>query len=247
LPFPFMLTGRTENFIARGNPPVSRNSSAPGIATRNPPTTLRTTTTFGVHRIGRAARVTMTAARLRNRERCAGPMWCPSERWRSGWDGEFESPLLQRGVSNEPCGCRERRTRVGLRVRIRFAPAKSRANSGTVTLVLDAAPAESPRTNPRNRCLPSAELNFRIHSPPADSPSLSRSHFRASRTRAFPAGVRGSLDDGVSRDAAGFPLRANRRQCLCRAIFQYRSEADVMATVPGRSGRSQDLCRAQHR
>jgi hypothetical protein len=22
-------------------------------------------------------------------------MWRPSERWRSGWDGEFESPLLQ--------------------------------------------------------------------------------------------------------------------------------------------------------
>src|ERR1700720_2092029 len=86
-----------------------------------------------------------------------------------------------------------------------------------------------------------AEPEVRIHLPPAESPSLSRSHFRASRTRAFPAGVRGSLDDGVSRDAAGFPLRANRRQCLCRAIFQYRSEADVVATVPGRSGRSQDL------
>jgi hypothetical protein len=40
----------------------------------------------------------MTAARLRNRERCAGPMWRPSERLRSGWDGEFESPLLQRRV-----------------------------------------------------------------------------------------------------------------------------------------------------
>src|SRR5580692_3727765 len=60
---------------------------------------MRATTTFGVHRIGRAARVTMTAARLRNRERCAGPMWRPSERWRSGWDGEFESPLLQRRVN----------------------------------------------------------------------------------------------------------------------------------------------------
>ena len=69
----------------------------------------------------------------------------------------------------------------------------------------------------------------RIRLPPADSPSLSRSHFRASRTRAFPAGVRGSLDDGVSRDAAGFPLRANRRQCLCRAIFQYRSAADAVS------------------
>src|ERR1700751_3376652 len=80
----------------------------------------------------------------------------------------------------------------------------------------------------------------RIHLSPADSPSLSRSHFRASRTRAFPAGVRGSLDDGVSRDAAGFPLRANRRQCLCRAIFQYRSAADAVggnaATVRTKSG-----------
>jgi len=69
----------------------------------------------------------------------------------------------------------------------------------------------------------------RIHLLPADSPSLSRSHFRASRTRAFPAGVRGSLDDGVSRDAVGFPLRANRRQCLCRAIFQYRIAADAVS------------------
>jgi hypothetical protein len=40
-------------------------------------------------------------------------------------DREFESRFLQRGVSNEPCGCRGRRTRVGLRVRIRFAPGES--------------------------------------------------------------------------------------------------------------------------
>jgi hypothetical protein len=26
----------------------------------------------------------------------------PSERWRSGWDREFESAFLQRRVSNEP-------------------------------------------------------------------------------------------------------------------------------------------------
>jgi hypothetical protein len=33
-----------------------------------------------------------------------GTMWRPSERWRSGWDGEFESPLLQQPVclSSEP-------------------------------------------------------------------------------------------------------------------------------------------------
>jgi hypothetical protein len=82
-----------------------------------------------------------------------------------------------------------------------------------------------------------AEPDVRIHFPPADSPSLFRSHFRASRTRAFPAGVRGSLDDGVSRDAAAFPLRVNRRQCLCRAIFQYRSgNATTVRTKLGVSG-----------
>ena len=31
-----------------------------------------------------------------------GPMWRSSERSRSGWDGEFESPLLQRRVACEP-------------------------------------------------------------------------------------------------------------------------------------------------
>jgi len=31
-------------------------------------------------------------------------MWRTSERWRSGWDGEFESPLLQQGVTCEPDG-----------------------------------------------------------------------------------------------------------------------------------------------
>jgi hypothetical protein len=41
-------------------------------------------------------------ARLRNWERCEGPIWRPSERWRSWWDGEFESPLLQRRVTSEP-------------------------------------------------------------------------------------------------------------------------------------------------
>ena len=31
----------------------------------------------------------------------AGTHVAPSERWRSGWDHEFESPLLQRGVSSK--------------------------------------------------------------------------------------------------------------------------------------------------
>ena len=37
----------------------------------------------------------------------------------------FESTSLQRGVSNEPCGCGGVARRVGPRVRIRFAPAAS--------------------------------------------------------------------------------------------------------------------------
>jgi hypothetical protein len=45
-------------------------------------------------------------------------------------DRGFESTFLQRRVSNEPCGCRGRRTRVGPRVRIRFAPAGSHVRTG---------------------------------------------------------------------------------------------------------------------
>ena len=40
-----------------------------------------------------------------------------------------KSIFLQRGVGNEPCGCRGCRTRVGPRVRIHFAPAGRHANS----------------------------------------------------------------------------------------------------------------------
>ena len=36
-------------------------------------------------------------------------------------------------------------------------------------------------------------------------------------------------------------ISLRRAARLCRAEFQYRSEADVVATVPGRSGRNQDL------
>src|ERR1700722_20263254 len=85
-----------------------------------------------------------------------------------------------------------------------------------------------------------AEPEVRIHLPPADSPSLSRSHFRASRTPAFRAGVRGWLGGWVARDAQGFPLRANRRVYLCRTTFQYRSAAngvgDNVTTVRTKSG-----------
>ena len=77
------------------------------------------------------------------------------------------------------------------------------------------------------------------------SPSLSRSHFRASRTSAFRAGVRGWLGDWVGRDAQGFLLRANRRIYLCRATFQYRGAADGVgekaALVPDEVGPSPGL------
>ena len=67
----------------------------------------------------------------------------------------------------------------------------------------------------------------RIHLPPADSLSLSRSLFRRSRTR-LSARVWGSwLDDQVGRDAQVFRYGAKPQQYLCRAIFQYRSVADL--------------------
>jgi hypothetical protein len=58
---------------------------------------------------------------------------------------------------------------------------------------------------------------------------------------AFRAGLGSWLDDGIGRDAPGFPLRANRRQCLCRAIFQYRSTAGAVSAMPRWSERSQDF------
>ena len=67
---------------------------------------------------------------------------------------------------------------------------------------------------------------------PAESQSLGRIRVRGSRTPAFRAGVRGWLGDAVGRDAQGFPIRANLRQYLCRAIFQYRSAADVVGENP---------------
>src|ERR1700680_477195 len=72
----------------------------------------------------------------------------------------------------------------------------------------------------------------RIHLPPAESQSLGRIRVRGSRTPAFRAGVRGWVGDAVGRDAQGFPIRANLRQYLCRAIFQYRSAADVVGENP---------------
>src|SRR6202030_485433 len=69
------------------------------------------------------------------------------------------------------------------------------------------------------------EPEVRIHLPPADSQSLSRSRFRRSRTRlsarVWPAG----LATGSAETRRVFRYRVNRGQYLCRAIFQYRGAA----------------------
>ena len=80
----------------------------------------------------------------------------------------------------------------------------------------------------RERSFPHGGPRVRILLPPAESQSLGRIRVRGSRTPAFRAGVRGWFGDAVGRDAQGFPIRANLRQYLCRAIFQYRSAADVV-------------------
>jgi hypothetical protein len=80
----------------------------------------------------------------------------------------------------------------------------------------------------------------RIHFPPAER-SVSLPH-QVSKVEnsGFPRGCRGWLGGRVGRDAQGFRYRANRRQYLCRAIFQYRSAADVVgenaASVPTKVG-----------
>jgi hypothetical protein len=72
-----------------------------------------------------------------------------------------------------------------------------------------------------------AELNFRIHSPPADSPSLAGIHLAFWRSRDFPR-VSGPRVGGlVDRDAQDALIYAATAKYLCRAKFQYRSAADA--------------------
>ena len=63
----------------------------------------------------------------------------------------------------------------------------------------------------------------RIHLPPADSPSLARIRFRRSRTPASARVSAAGLATGSAETRRVFRYRANRRQYLCRAIFQYSS------------------------
>src|ERR1700730_13375919 len=67
------------------------------------------------------------------------------------------------------------------------------------------------------------ELEVRIHLPPADSLSLSRSRFRMSRTRLSARVWAAGLATGSAETRRGY--RVNRGQYLCRAIFQYRGAA----------------------
>src|SRR6266566_3754952 len=66
----------------------------------------------------------------------------------------------------------------------------------------------------------------RIRLPPAERPSLSRSCFRASRTPLSARLCAAGLATGSAETRRMGQDRANRRQYLCRAIFQYRSAAD---------------------
>ena len=62
--------------------------------------------------------------------------------------------------------------------------------------------SDSDAERPSGRYLTAGPM-VRIRFPPAESPSLSRSCFRGSRTPAFRAAVRGWLGDRVGRDAQG--------------------------------------------
>ena len=103
----------------------------------------------------------------------------------------------------------------------------------------------SDRGNLASTTFPDAGPMVRIRYPPAESPSLSPSCCRGSRTPAFRAAVRGWLGDPSAETRRVFQDRANRRQYLCRAIFQYRNAADGVGEnatpVPIKSGRSPKL------
>jgi hypothetical protein len=78
----------------------------------------------------------------------------------------------------------------------------------------------------------------RIHLPPADSLSLSRSPFRRSRTRLSARVWAADLAIGSAETLGFFDIEPIGGNILCRAEFQNRSEADVVARLPRRSQRS---------
>jgi hypothetical protein len=84
----------------------------------------------------------------------------------------------------------------------------------------------------------------RIRFPPADSPSLARIRYRASRTRLSARVCAAGLATGSAETRRVFRYRANRRQYLCRAIFQYRGAADGVGTNATRVATKLALFRA---
>src|ERR1700731_3046462 len=62
--------------------------------------------------------------------------------------------------------------------------------------------------------------------------------FEGRETRLSARVCAAGLATGSAETRRVFRYRANRQQYLCRAIFQYRSAADVVARLPRRSQRS---------
>ena len=106
-------------------------------------------------------------------------------------------PDLELDAGFCPCERRARHAEIARRARRRersaFRASRWRHRSRRAP---PAAPSSTVAGGPR----------VRIHLPPADSPSLARIRFRASRTPAFRAGVRGWLGDRVGRDAQGVSI-----------------------------------------
>jgi hypothetical protein len=75
-----------------------------------------------------------------------------------------------------------------------------------------------------------AEPEVRIHLPPADSLGLAQTRPLQVEKPAVP---RGCALAEVGGDTKYCRKCANRRCYLCRAIFQYRSVADVVRGIPG--------------
>jgi hypothetical protein len=67
-----------------------------------------------------AERLALLRRRDSETESSGGTHVAPSERWRSGWDHEFESPLLQQPVclSGEPRGCMRKAPHFGAGLRM---------------------------------------------------------------------------------------------------------------------------------
>src|SRR5437660_3375918 len=88
----------------------------------------------------------------------------------------------------------------------------------------------------------------RIPLPPADSPSLSQSGGRGREPRLSARLCAAGLATGSAETRKVFQDGANRREYLCRAIFQYRSAADGVGEnatpVPIKSGAFAEADRA---